>query len=481
MSLFAIDAILLNVAAGERRAALMSEGRPVEVIVERASRPSLLGNIYLGRVERVLPGLDAAFVDIGAARSGFLPAGEADVEEPTPIEGCVEEGEAILVQVQKDATGEKGAALTMRLTFPGRWLVFAPGQSGVAVSQRIEDDAERRRLSEIVERFAGSEGGYIVRTSAAGAEAGVLKAEGERLRALWHTIEASQDEYDRPTCLHRDEDSLVRLVREAAGPALTRVVVDDRETFRRVERALKAAMPELAQRLVLHTEATPLFEAHGVEAEIGQALGPHVELEGGGSLRIERTEALVAIDVNMGRSSARGRAEERALETNLEAAREIARQMRLRSLAGRIVIDFIGMERRANQQQVVDELRRAFASDRSFSRIGGYTAMGLVEVSRKRGREPLEDVLCEPCAACEGRHARKTAETVAHELLRAVMPAAAASPGRPLKILAAAEVVASLDGASKSAREAIETQLGRPLTLEADGTRPRESFEIVAE
>lgn len=481
MSLFAIDTILLNVAPGERRAALMSGDRPVEIIVERASRPSLVGNVYLGRVERIVPGLDAAFVDIGTGRSAFLPASEADVEAPTPIEACVDEGEAILVQVQKDAVGEKGAALTMRLALPGRWLVYAPGQAGVAVSQRIDDEAERRRLSAIAEKFADPEAGYILRTSAAGADAKTLEAEAERLHRLWATIELGEHQYDTPACLYRDQDPMVRLLREAAGPALERIVVDDRAAFGRVERALKSTMPELAKHLVLHAGATPVFETYGVEAELDQALGSHVVLAGGGSLVIERTEALVAVDVNMARSSARGRAEERALETNLEAAREIARQVRLRSLAGRIVIDFIGMERRANQQRVIDELRRAFASDRSFSRIGGYTAMGLVEISRKRGREPLEDMLCEPCAACDGRRSQKTAETVALDLLRAVPPAATAAPGRPLRAVAAAEVVVILGGAVKSAREAVEAELGRPLILEADRARSRESFEIIAE
>jgi ribonuclease G len=481
MNPFAIDTILLNVAPGERRAALMSGERPVEIIVERDARPSLVGNVYLGRVERIVPGLDAAFVDIGTGRSGFLPASEADVEEPSPIEKCVDEGEAILVQVQKDAVGEKGAALTMRLALPGRWLVYAPGQAGVAVSQRIEDEAERRRLIGIAESFADPDAGYILRTSAAGADAKTLAAEAERLHDLWVTIESGGDQYDTPTCLYRDQDPMLRLLREAASATLQRIVIDDRATMTRVERALRGAMPELAKLLVLHADTVPLFEAYGVEAELDHALGPRVMLAGGGSLVIERKEAFVAVDVNMGRSSARGRAEERALETNLEAAREIARQTRLRSLAGRIVVDFIGMERRANQQHVVDELRRAFASDRSFSRIGGYTAMGLVEISRKRGREPLEDVLCEPCAVCKGRHSRKTAETVALELLRAVPAAAAASPGRPLRIIASAEVVASLDGSVKSSREAIEAQLGRPLALEAESARRRDSFEIIAD
>ncbi len=462
--------LLIDDSPGELRAALREDGWLVELVVERAGHESIVGNVYLGRIERVLPGLDAAFVDIGLARSGFLARIEG-------LDGArLAEGAPVLVQATKDGTGDKGAALTMRIALPGRHLVYAPLEHGITLSRRIIDADERKRVGAMVAAVAAPDGAYVVRTGAVAASEADLKGEVAILSALWDSIESGRDQRTPPACLHREPGAVARLLRDWAAVGLSRVVIDGREAHTAALAYARAHLPELVSMIRLHSEAEPLFELEGIEDEIDDALHPRVRLPSGGELVIERTEALTVVDVNSGTHTARGRAEDTIRDTNLEAADEIARQIRLRGLAGRIVVDFIAMERADDRRRVQQALERALAGDRSPARVGGFSTLGLLEITRRRGRESLAEILCEPL---EPDIPYRTALTVALEALRAAQRSAKAAPGRALTLMAAPEVVEMLKVEAAAARAALETALGRPLVLEARMDMDRESFEIV--
>lgn len=464
--------LLIDDSPGELRAALRAKGRCVELIVERAGRESIVGNVYLGRIERVLPGLDAAFVDIGLDHSGFLPRTEG-------LDGArLAEGARVLVQATKDGAGGKGPTLTMRVSLPGRHLVYAPLEHGVTMSRRIVDEAARKRLGATMAAIGAPEGAYIVRTGAVSAGAADLRAEVGRLSEAWEAIESGRDQGTPPACLHREPGAVERLLRDWVSSGLSRVVVDGRAAHAAALAHARAHFPELAGAIQLHTGAGPLFEVEGVEEEIEAALHPRVHLPSGGEIVIERTEALVVVDVNSAGHTARGRAEDTIRDTNLEAAAEIARQIRLRGLAGRIVVDFIAMERAEDRRRVQQALERAAEDDRSPVRVGGFSPLGLMEVTRRRGRESLAEVLCEPWAPGVPV---KTALTVALEVLRAARQSAATAPGRALTAMAAPEVIEALKAEAAAALVALEAMLGRPLALRARTDPERGSFEIIAD
>ena len=462
--------LLIDDSPGELRVALREGGRLTELVVERVGHESVVGNVYLGRIERVLPGLEAAFVDIGLGRSGFLARIEG-------LDGArLAEGAPLLVQATKDGVGEKGAALTMRIALPGRHLVYAPLENGITLSRRIVDADERKRVGALVAAVAAPEGAYVVRTGAVSASEADLRDEAVRLTALWESIEAARVQGAPPACLHREPGAVARLLRDWAAAGLGRIVIDGREAHAAALAHARAHLPELAPRIRLHTDAEPLFELEGVEDEIDDALYPRVRLPSGGEIVIERTEALTVIDVNSGAHTARGRAEDTIRDTNLEAADEIGRQIRLRGLAGRIVVDFIAMERNDDRRRVQQALERVLAGDRLPVRIGGFSALGLMEITRKRGREALEEILCEPFSP-EAPY--RTAMTMALEVLRAAQRSARTAPGRALTVLAAPEVIETLKMEAAEARAALEAALGRPLALQARADMDRESYEIV--
>lgn len=463
--------LLIDDSPGELRAALREDGRLVELIVERAGHESVVGNVYLGRIEHVLPGLDSAFVDIGLERSGFLARIEG-------LDGArLAQGARVLVQTTKDGVGEKGPVLTMRIALPGRHLVYAPLEHGITLSRRIVDADERKRVGALVAAVAAAEGAYVVRTGAVAASEADLRAEAARLSALWESIESGRDQGTPPACLHREPGAVARLLRDWAAAGLSRVVVDGRAAHAAALAHARAHLPEIVPAIRLHDEVEPLFELEGVEEEIEAALHPRVRLPSGGEIVIERTEALTVVDVNSGTHTSRGRAEDTIRDTNLEAADEIARQIRLRGLAGRIVVDFIAMERIDDRRRVQQALERALAGDRSPVRVGGFSSLGLMEITRRRGRESLAEILCEPFTLDA---MARTALTVALEALRAAQRSAKAAPGRALTLLAAPEVVESLKAEAAEARAVLEGALGRPLTLQARADLDRESYEIVA-
>jgi ribonuclease G len=392
----------------------------------------------------------------------------------------VAEGEALYVQVTRDPIGDKGPRLTTNLTLPGRRLVFTPLQAGVAVSRRIADEAERARLEDLVAGVSAEDEGFVVRTVAEGAGVEELEAEAERLRQAWREIEERRGQVEVPSCQHREPGPVARALRDHVDAGVRKVRLGRADALSEARRVVDESMPELAGRLELFHGPGALFDLHDIEAEIEAALEPRVALPSGGSLVIESTEALVAIDVNTGPSAdARGQ-RDAGLRTNLEAAREAARQIRLRGLAGLIVIDFIQMRAQADMDQVMAALREALAQDRAPVRVAGPTAFGLAEITRRRVRPSLEWVLTEPCEWCVGGRT-KTAQAVAAEILRQAEHEGNQAPGRGVSVTAAPEVVEVLNADGGALGAELERRIGGPLRLAEDEDYAHTEYDLAVE
>lgn len=477
------ESLLINVMPGEIRAALVQDGRAMELFIERRGRESLVGNIYLGRVERVLDGMDAAFVDIGLGRSGFLGLDGARTggrpAEPSDdrIGDHLVEGEAVAVQIAKDSVGRKGVQLSRRLSLAGRNLVYTPAGRRIAVSRQIADADERARLEALVAEAGAAGDGFIVRTAAVGAGPAEIAADTFYLKRLWSEIDARRAGAAPPALLHEEPPPLLRLLRDRVGRETGEVVIDSPGGFAAAREYCRRFLPGLEERLRLGTE--PAFEALEVDAEIERALGPRIGLPSGGELVIETTEALVAIDVNTGRFTGGGRLEDTAFRTNMEAAEEAPRQIRLRNIGGLILIDFIHMQDEEHWRRILDTLGRALAGDRANARLIGRTGAGLVEVTRQRQRESLDGMLTETCAGCGGGGRLTTARTAALGIMRAIgREGRKAKPGR-LTVTAASEVVDMLEDEAAPAMSELATILGRPIALERAPDYGRENFDIV--
>jgi len=473
------DTILVNVIPGETRVAVLEAGRAVELLFERPGRESRVGQVFLGRVQRILPGMQAAFVEIGLERAGFL-----SLEAPVaggPAERMTE-GQAVVVQVAKDAIGRKGVQLTRRISIAGRDLVLTPMQEGLVVSRRIGDEAERDRLARLMAGIAGPGEGFILRTNAAGATAEALAADADLVRAAWDAVEIATRQARPPALVYRGPDALARVLIEFAGRDTERVVIDDPAAFAAARKYCERAMKDMVARLELHeaTEPLALFETFGIEHEIEQALAARVRLASGGEVVVEGTEALTAIDVNTGSLVGTARQDDAVLRTNLEAAAESARQLRLRSIGGLVVIDFVQMDQEEHWRRVLGALGGALARDRSPARILGRTVGGLVEVTRRRGREPIATLLAGRWRAGEGETLEKTAETVAFDALRAVRREALRRPGR-VRVTASAEVAGCLEGPARDHLAAVAAALGREVAVESESGWPRGRFEIALE
>ncbi len=443
--------VLINAGYLETRIALVEDGRLVDLIIEQNRRQGYVGNIFVGRAERVVASVGAAFVELGLERAGFLPASEArhfdgpPVGDEAPgISALVDEGQAVIVQVQKDAIGDKGAFLTSDLTLPGRYLVFGPRRSGVAVSARIGDEAERRRLIEATAALEGS-GGFIVRTAAEGAAAEDLAADATELRGRWADIQARAQSHDirPPVLLHGDLDPVSKALRDRMGPEIEAVLIDDGQAYAEAKRYAQAVMPDLAERLQ-RVAGGDVFSHHDVAEQILAALEPHVALPSGGHICIETTEALTAVDVNSGRHTSRRQQAETALECNLEAARAVALQIRLRGIGGIIVIDFIHLDEREHRNQVVATLEEAFATDPSPVRIGRMMEFGLVALTRRRSRETLVGRLSDACAIGGGAGRLPCFERVAGVVRPQPARAPPSRPGGTLALTVAPDVAALL-------------------------------------
>jgi ribonuclease G len=476
--------ILINVTPHETRVAVADAGVVQEVQVERAASRGRVGNLYLGRVARVLPGMQSAFVDAGLERAAFLHVADirAAREAPQPIEKLLTEGQALLVQVVKDPIGGKGARLSTQVSLAGRLLVYLPHEAHIGISQKIEGESGREELRNRVRELVpeGEKGGFIIRTLAEDAPEEELRADIDYLRSLWRAIEARLRAGKAPQLVHEDLSLAERVLRDMAGGATARVLVDSRETFQKLAAFAGAHMPRVAGRLEHYAGERPLFDLYGVEEEIERALARRVELKSGGTLVIDQTEALTTVDVNTGAFVGNRSFDDTVFKTNLEAAQAIARQLRLRNLGGIIIVDFIDMENPAHREAVLEELRRAVARDRTRLTVNGFTSLGLVEMTRKRTRESLAHVLCEPCPVCQGRGELKTVVTVCHEVLREVLREARAYPkARELRILAAPGVIDRFGEEESAALAELSEFIGRPVSLQVESGYTQEQYDIV--
>jgi ribonuclease G len=484
------EEILVNVSPREVRAALLENGVLQEVFIERANRRGLTSNLYKGKVQRVLPGMQAAFVDIGLERTAFLHASdimrgrESDVDAPheadPDIRDLVSEGQDILVQVVKDPLGTKGARLTTFVTMPSRYLVFLPFGRGVGVSIRIEESEERARLRSIIEELAGdSRRGWIVRTAAEQAPRDALRADMIFLEKLWESVSEHGRRAPPGSLVHADLDLPLRLLRDLMAPRVERVRVDESGACARMKRFAASFIPDMEPKIEEYTEARPIFDLHGVEDEIARALERKVPLKSGGHIVIDQTEAMTTIDVNTGAYVGHRTLEETIFRTNLEAAQAIARQLRLRNLGGIIIVDFIDMEEEDHRSQVLSALERALEQDHARNQITEVSRLGLVEMTRKRTRESLEHVLCRPCPACQGRGSVKTPESVCYEIFRDVLRQSRQFDFQELLVLAHAEVLDLLVDEEASGLAELETITGKPIRLQAEAGYSHDQYDVV--
>ena len=476
-----MDDILINVTPQETRVAIMAAGVVQELLIERAASRGLVGNIYMGRVARVLPGMQSAFVEIGLPRAAFLHVADIRSHKDQPIEKTLAEGQPILVQVVKDPIGSKGARLSTQVSIAGRLLVYLPQDPHIGISQKIEDEngrvALRERLKELVP--ADEKGGFIVRTLAETASEEELRADLAYLRQLWQAIHERSLGAQPPKLLYQDLSLAQRVLRDMVSTATARVVVDSRENFQKLGAFAERYMPRVSGRLEHYTGERPLFDLYNVEPEIERALSRRVELKSGGYLIIDQTEAMTTIDVNTGGFVGSRNFDDTVFKTNLEAAQAIARQLRLRNLGGIIIVDFIDMDSAEHRAAVLEELRRAVARDRTRITLNGFTALGLVELTRKRTRESLAHVLCEPCPTCAGRGAIRTAHTVCYDILREIVREARAFNAREFRVIAAQPVIDLLLEDESASLAMLSDFIGKPVSVQVETGYTQEQFDIV--
>jgi ribonuclease G len=485
--------ILVNVAPRETRAAILENGVVQELHIERISRRGLVSNLYKGRVSRVLPGMQAAFIEIGLERTAFLHAADIVAKSDDTLLGApgavpaedirrlLNAGDDILVQVIKDPIGTKGARLTTFIALPSRYLVYMPRGQAIGVSARIEDEGERARLKSVLTGLAEgvAEGGYIIRTAAQGATAEHLREDMSYLAKLWGHVRASTATARAGTVVHEDLPLPLRVLRDELSRGVSRVLVDAPREFERMREFAAAFMPESASVIELYGGPRPLFDLNGIEEEIAKALDRKVPLKSGGHLIIDQTEAMTTIDVNTGAYVGHRNLEETIFRTNLEAAVSIARQLRLRNLGGIIIIDFIDMRDEPHRRAVLSALERALAGDRAQTHIVSLSPLGLVEMTRKRTRESLEHLLCEPCPSCEGRGFVRTPETVCNEIFREIVRQSRQFASRELLILAHQDVVDRLLDEESATLGELEAQVGRPIRLQVEALYGVDQYDVV--
>lgn len=477
--------ILLNFTPLETRVAVVEQGMVQEVVIERTTHRGVVGNVYLGRVIRVLPGMQACFVDIGLERSAFLHAKDLPGDEPNKdqaISRLVTEGQSILVQVIKDPIGTKGARLTGEISLAARHLVLMPQATHIGISQRIEDEDTREHLKQTAtEALAqiGMQCGLIVRTAGHGHEQADFVDDLKYLKRVWEEICTAQSNAKAPALLFEDLPLTHRLVRDQIRRDTERVLVDSQETFLKLTQFAQKFMPDVAPLLSHYTGSHPLFSLYQVEDELEKALGRTVELKSGAYLVIDHTEAMTTIDVNTGRFVGAHTLEQTVFRTNLEAAVAIGRQLRLRNVGGIVVVDFIDMEDPEHQRQVLRTLERTLDEDPVKTRVTGFNEMGLVVLTRKRTREPLADMLQEPCPHCRGTGKVKTAETVCYDIFRAILREARAYGAEQTTVIAAPAVVDRLIDEESDALAELEAFIHRPIRLQVDNSFSQDRFEVV--
>ncbi|MFC5578641.1 ribonuclease G [Lysobacter niabensis] len=493
------EEILVNVTPRETRVAVVENGMLQELHIERGWRRGVVGNIYKGRVQRVMPGMQAAFVDIGLDRAAFLHA--ADIIKPTqvvegegegdaaplppaparPIAELLREGQDIIVQVVKDPIGSKGARLTTQLSIPSRYLVLLPRTRVVGVSARIEDEAERARLKSHIATLspAGAQHGYIVRTNAEGQPEEALAEDVAYLNRAWALIEEKSASARVGERVYEDLSLPLRAVRDLMRKDVEKVKVDSRETCDRLRTFAAQYMPGLAEKIEHYTGARPIFDLYGVEDEIQRALDKEVPLKSGGYLVIDQTEAMTTIDVNTGSFLGQRNLEETVYRTNLEAAQSVARQLRLRNLGGIIIIDFIDMTDAEHRRQVLRQLEKSLTRDHAKTTVYEFSPLGLVEMTRKRTTESLERQLSEPCHECGGRGTLKTPETVTYEIFREIVRQVRQFDAARLLVIASPKIVARITDEESASVAELEEFLGKSIRFQADEQYAQEQFDVV--
>ncbi len=477
---------LVNFTPQETRVAVVEQGVVQELHVERTASRGIVGNVYLGKVVRVLPGMQSAFIDIGLERTAFLHV--ADIwsdrhngDTGRPIERILAEGQSLMVQVLKDPIGTKGARLSTQISIAGRLLVYLPQEKHIGISQRIEDEAEREALRERLTRLVPEDepGGFIVRTMAESASDAELSADIAYLRKLWGEIRNGATGRLPPAVLYEDLSLGHRVLRDLVDDETGRILIDSRENFQKLTAFAEEYTPKVLPLLEHYSGERPLFELHSIEDEIQKALARRVDLKSGGYLIIDQTEAMTTIDVNTGGFVGARNFDDTIFKTNLEAAQTIARQLRLRNLGGIIIIDFIDMENAEHRDMVLDEFRKALARDHTKMSVNGFTALGLVEMTRKRTRESLAHLLCEPCPTCGGRGEVKTARTVCYEILRELLREARQFNAKEFRVLAAHNVIDLFLDEESQSLAMLSDFIGKKISLHPEASYTQEQFDIV--
>ena len=483
--------LLVNITPSETRVAYIDGGILQEIHIEREARRGIVGNIYKGRVSRVLPGMQAAFVDIGLEKAAFLHA--SDIMPHTEcvagdekknfivrdISELVRQGQDLMVQVVKDPLGTKGARLTTDITLPSRYLVFMPGASHVGVSQRIESEAERDRLKSVVASYCDELGGYIIRTAAEGVGEDELASDAAFLKRLWTKVIERKKRNQTRCRLYGEVALSQRILRDFAGAALDRVRIDSRLTFEHLVEFTSEYIPEMTAKLELYVGKQPIFDLFDVENEIQRSLDRKVELKSGGYLIIDQTEAMTTIDINTGAFVGHRNLEETIFNTNIEATQAIARQLRLRNLGGIIIIDFIDMNNDDHRRRVLHSLDQALSKDRVKTGVNGFSQLGLVEMTRKRTRESIEHVLCQDCPVCKGRGTLKTVETVCYEIMREIVRVHHAYDSDRFLVYASPSVGEALKSDESHALAEVEIFVGKQVKVQIEPLYTQEQFDVV--
>jgi ribonuclease G len=496
--------IFINSSPQESRIAIIEDGLLAEFLIERKEEMGIAGNIYKGKVARVLPGMQAAFVDIGMEKAAFLhasdfssvpedmqlidtPGEEVEIEAPPkrvprrhlPLEKQLSRDEAILVQVAKDPLGTKGARVTSHISLPGRYMVFMPGTKHIGISRRIESEEERKRLKEVATSLLTGDGGFILRTASEGRSKREIQRDLRFLTRLWRRLQKRADGATAPSLIHQDLDVIARSIRDFFTPDTEQLVIDSSKDYRRIMDFVGQFMPRLKSKIVLYSGAEPLFERHAIEEKIERALDRRVWLRSGGYIIIERTEALTAIDVNTGRFVGKRNQEETIVKTNLEATQEVVRQLRLRNVGGIIIIDFIDMEKESDRKKVYDALKDALKKDKARTNILKISELGLVEMTRQRTRESLENQLLSPCPHCDGRGRIKSSVTVAYDLLRAIKKQQTSlENGKNIVVRLHPDVANFLYDEKNNSLENLEREINRRIIIKVSQELRHDQYEI---
>ena len=490
--------LIINVTLWETRVALLEDRVLVELYIERTKDRGIMGNIYKGKVVKVLPGMQAAFVDIGLEKASFLYVsdvygGMEDYEEmgfqgeemPTyfppssQIQDLLSEGQELLVQISKEPLGTKGTRITSHITLPGRYLVYMPTVDHVGVSRRIRDERERRRLREIIQTIKPQSGGFIVRTASEGAEPDEIRNDMEFLLHLWNNIQKKKESSPAPSLIHSDLNMVLRVIRDLLSPQVNRIVIDSKEEHENILSFINSYMPKQKYEIILYEKMEPIFDAYGIEIEIDKILGRKVWLKSGGYIVIDICEALVAIDVNTGRFVGKRNVADTILKTNLEAAKEIAYQLRLRNIGGIIIIDFIDMEREGDREKVFQALEEATRKDRQKMNIFKISELGLMEMTRKRTRENISRILSEPCSYCEGAGLIKSKTTVCYDIFQEIERSSTELGGHSIMVEVNPEVADLLYEEERAGVEELERKMKKKILVKGKPGFHQEQFNII--